>query len=212
MKSFRAGCGFIHWNPELFHEGRNCRVTSRSSREAGHQVFPGSPASLNHLKVLPSERASERASRRRWRAACAHCPTGNPWEKTLLASAAWCSLCSSALPVFSPEAIRSLDRSFQCQPVSAALLVRHLRLLVLSNYLSHGLSAPPEPNSHPPCHSTILLKFLSWFLCQRIQNYNFEIALKSKCTILRTVVCTCKHTNLEMHQKQGLVRIKPTAD
>lgn len=209
MKSFRAGYGFINSYPRLPFTYLKVKTAkspialprlqrSSSSNSQPHPVLNQSPS-----KCLPSGGREQTT--------LTIPQATSPFEKRLLGSVAWCSLCSCLSFLFSLLKLLEARVGALPKPLSVALLWRHPRLYVLSSYLSNGLSAPSKPNLTSAVSLYSIPEVTRVFiLFLMLENTKLQLCNSIKIQghqILRTVACTCKHTNLEIYQKQGLVRV-----
>lgn len=206
MKSFRAGCGFINSYPRLpftylkVKTAKSPIALPRLHPEKQLITYSQPHPALNQSpsKCLPSGHGE--------RTTLTIPQAISPFEKRLLGF----PLQLSVLPVSLLKLLEARVGAL-AKLLSVALLWRHPRLCVLSSYLSNGLSAPSKPN---PMSAVSLYSILEvthvFILFLMLENTKLQLCNSIKIQghqILRTVACTCKHTNLEIHQKQGLVRV-----
>lgn len=182
------------WIHNSFPCHKNCKVKSKSSREAT-QVFPAPPSPRSTSKVLPSGGGEQTTP---------ITPQANPvtrgcWDLWLGVPPAAVSFLFSLLEAQeeAPPKLESAALHADTWGVGPKQL---------------PFRAPQHPQnptaSAVPLYRTpeVSYVFILFFM---LENTKLQLcnSIKIKVHILRTVVCTCEHTNLEMHQKQGLVRI-----
>lgn len=116
----------------------------------------------------------------------------------------------SVLPVFSPEAIRSPGRSASKATVGSSSMKTSKAVCPKQlpfQWLVSTLKAQPQSAVSLYSIREVTRVFILFLM---LENTKLQLCNSIKIQghqILRTVAYTCKHTNLEIYQKQGLVRV-----